>query len=95
VKLTTGEITALADFKELSEHDFIQQFTRLRDDRRGLVLNENPDGSCIFLEGNDCTVQPVKPQQCRDFPNAWSFPGFEQLCQATPREVTQPERARL
>ena len=40
--------------------DFIQQFTRLAGDRRGLALQEKPNGECVFLDGNDCAVQPVK-----------------------------------
>jgi hypothetical protein len=39
-------------------------------------------------------VQPVKPQQCRDFPNLWNFPGFEQTCRAIPRLVGEEEFAR-
>jgi hypothetical protein len=92
--LTDAEITRLAAFKGLSEADFIQQFTRLRWDRGGLALQEKPDGGCIFLDGDDCSVQSVKPQQCRDFPNLWNFPGFEQTCKAFPREVTEAEYAR-
>ena len=91
MKLTDLEIAALAAFKGMAEFDFVQQYTRLRDDRRGLVLKENPNGSCAFLNGNDCAVQPVKPQQCRDFPNGWNFPGFEKLCRARPREASQSE----
>ena len=87
VRLTEEEITRLAGFKGVSEHDFIQQFTRLRHDRQGLALQEKPDGGCIFLEGNDCSVQPVKPQQCRDFPNRWNFPGSEKDCRAIPIEL--------
>jgi Fe-S-cluster containining protein len=79
----------------MSEHDFIQQFARLRHDRRGLVLQEKPNGECIFLEGNNCAVQPVKPQQCRDFPNLWNFPGFEKICRAVPRRVGEEEFKRL
>jgi hypothetical protein len=71
VRLTEGEITRLAAFKGLGESGFIQQFTRLRQDRRGLALQEKPDGACIFLDGENCAVQAVKPQQCRDFPNRW------------------------
>jgi Fe-S-cluster containining protein len=71
VCLTEPEITALAAVKGLSETDFIQQFARLRPDRRGLALLERPDGACIFLDGNNCAVQAAKPQQCRDFPNVW------------------------
>jgi Fe-S-cluster containining protein len=94
VRLTDAEIARLAVFKGLSEHDFIQQFTRLRWDRGGLALKEQPDGACIFLEGESCVVQPVKPQQCRDFPNLWNFPGAEKTCRAIPREVSEEEYSR-
>jgi Fe-S-cluster containining protein len=88
VRLSEDEIRALAAFKQMPEVEFIQKFTRLSADRRGLALEENPDGACIFLEGMDCAVQPVKPKQCRDFPNGWNFPGFDQICRAVPRQVS-------
>lgn len=91
VVLSEPEITRLATFKGLGEHEFIQQFTRLRADRRGLALMDKPNGECVFLEGDDCSVQPVKPQQCRDFPNLWNFPGAERSCRAVPREVSPEE----
>jgi Fe-S-cluster containining protein len=94
VRLSDDEIARLAAFKNLSQHDFIQRFTRLRHDRRGLALREQPDGACIFLEGGNCAVQPVKPQQCRDFPNLWNFPGSEKSCRAIPREVSEAEYQR-
>ena len=77
----------MAAFIGVSEHVFIQNFTRLRADRQGLALMDKPNGECIFLDGVDCAVQPVKPQQCRDFPNLWNFPGFEQICKAIPKIV--------
>lgn len=86
VKLSDEDITRLAAHLGLSEFDFIQQYTRVRPDRRGLALQDQPGGECIFLEGRDCRVQPVKPRQCRDFPNGWNFPGFQKLCRALPRE---------
>ena len=92
--LHDAEITRLAAFKGLSEHDFIQRYAKLRADRRGLALKENSAGACIFLEGESCAVQPVKPQQCREFPNLWNFPGFQQTCHAFPREVTEAEYER-
>lgn len=95
VRVSAAEITKLAALKGLAEFDFIQQFTRLAKDRRGLVLADKPDGACIFLEGVDCSVQPVKPQQCRDFPNRWSFPGFEKVCHAVPRLVPVDDYERL
>ena len=94
VRLSAAEITRLATFKGLSENEFIQQFTRLRHDRQGLALKEQPDGACIFLDGENCAVQPVKPQQCREFPNLWNFPGFEKICHARPREVSAAEYQR-
>lgn len=92
--MSSEEITRLATFKGMSEPDFIEQFTRLRWDRGGLALKEQPDGACIFLEGESCAVQPVKPQQCREFPNLWNFPGFEKTCHAIPREVSHAEYER-
>jgi len=94
VRLTDAEIARLAQFKGLGEHEFIQQFTRLTSDRRGLALRDKENGECIFLEGESCAVQAVKPQQCRDFPNLWNFPGFEKICHAIPREVSAEEYER-
>lgn len=71
VRLEEAEVSNLASYLGLSEPEFIEQHTRLRQDRRGLALKEKPDHSCIFLEGKNCAVQPVKPQQCREFPNRW------------------------
>ena len=95
MRLTEAEITRLAAFKQLGVGEFIGQFTRLSADRQGLSLLERPNGECIFLVGDDCSVQPVKPQQCRDFPNLWNFPGFEKTCQAIPRLVGEEEYQRL
>ena len=94
VRLNDEEVRRLAGFLELSEDDFIQRFTRVRQDRTGLALTEKPGGDCILLDGRDCRVQPVKPQKCRDFPNLWNFPGFEQICRATPH-VVKPDEWRL
>ena len=95
VGFAEAEIARLAAFKGMSEHAFIQQYTRLRQDRSGLALQEKPNGECIFLDGNDCLVQPAKPQQCRDFPNLWNFPGFEKQCRAIPKLVGREEWQRL
>lgn len=95
VRLTEGEITALAGHLGLPVDEFTERYTRLREDRRGLVLTEKPNGECVFLDGADCRVQPVKPQQCRDFPNLWNFPGWEQQCHAIARVVSAAEYPRL
>ena len=90
-RLTDEEITRLAAFKGMGEAGFIQQFTRLSWDRSGLALQEKPDSECIFLDGENCSVQSLKPQQCRDFPNLWNSPSFEQICYAIPRLIGEEE----
>ncbi len=83
VKVSDSEISAIASFLKMKQDLFIEKYTRLRSDRHGLSLIDQPDGACIFLDGQDCQIQSVKPDQCRGFPNAWNFPGWRDICQAT------------
>ena len=84
VRVDEQEITAIARFLAMEEERFIGRYARLRTDRRGLSLIEKPNHECIMLEGNDCRIHPVKPAQCRGFPNTWNFPGWEEICHAIP-----------
>lgn len=88
VKVSPEEITEIAAFLKMEEGAFLDKYTRLRTDRAGLSLIEQADESCIFLEGNDCRINEVKPGQCRDFPNKWNFPGWRQVCHAIPVTLT-------
>jgi Fe-S-cluster containining protein len=94
VRLEEAEVDRIAAHKALSVNEFIERYTQLRPDRKGLTLIERGDGACIFLEGGDCGIQTVKPKQCREFPNGWNFPGFEAVCQAVAHEVSEEEYAR-
>jgi Fe-S-cluster containining protein len=91
VRLDDGEIARISAFLGVSEVEFIQKHTRVTQDRRGLALEDKANGECIFLQGQDCLVQPVKPRQCKEFPNLWNFPGFREVCRAIPREVSEEE----
>jgi len=71
VRLTDDDVAKLAAFLHTAEQDFIENHTQLREDRRGLALQARSDHSCIFLEGNSCVVQAVKPRQCEEFPGRW------------------------
>lgn len=82
VKLTVEDIARIAKFLGLSESEFIQSHTRLRQYRDGLALVDKPNGECIFLQGRDCQIQAVKPAQCEGFPNTWNFPGWREVCEA-------------
>jgi hypothetical protein len=63
VRLTDADIIGISAFLGVSEYKFIQDYTRLRPKRDGLALIDKPNGECVFLDGIDCTIQPVKPQQ--------------------------------
>ena len=82
--ITEEEIPKIARFVGFSPLEFIERFTRLTNNRRGLSIIDKPNGECVFLEGNECTIQPVKPHQCSGFPNDWNFPGWQDICEAIP-----------
>ena len=83
------EISRIAGFLGLAEAEFIERFTRLRINRQGLSLIEKPNHECIMLDGNDCRIHEVKPEQCAGFPNRWNFPGWKEACEAVPVAVDQ------
>lgn len=97
VRLTEADTGAAAAHLGLSPEAFAARYTELRPDRRGLILRERADGACILLspEG-DCAIHAAKPQQCRDFPLGWNYPGWEGHCENQcewPR-VARPEYRR-
>ncbi|MBL9172303.1 MAG: YkgJ family cysteine cluster protein [Verrucomicrobiales bacterium] len=91
VRLASDEAGRIAGHLGISEAEFIEHYTRLNASRTGLSLVDQADGACVFLDGGDCRIQPVKPQQCREFPNVWNFPGFRSECRAQPVEVSLEE----
>ena len=83
VRVTESEVDKISDFLGISPEDFVATYTKLTKDRRGLTIVEREDGACRFLNDDEsCMIQPVKPQQCVDFPHKWNFPGFEDECPA-------------
>lgn len=86
VRLEDEEIGRIAQFLELEEEVFIERFTRLRMNRKGLSLLERENHECVMLDGDACRIHLVKPEQCRGFPNRWNFPGWREVCKATVRE---------
>lgn len=80
VCLTDADIAAIAQYFQMTENDFINQYCHLRGNRQGLSIIDNDEGACIMLTEQGCRIQPVKPQQCSDFPHRWNFPGWEQKC---------------
>jgi uncharacterized protein len=92
VRLTDGDIGRLAVRAGMAEADWIERFTELHPDRRGLMLKTRAHGECVFLEGlNRCLVQEDKPAQCAGFPNAWQSPGWRAWCEAVPERRGEHE----
>lgn len=96
VKVTEAEVDRIAQYLGVDNEEFIRDSTRLRPDRKGLALLDQKDGSCVYYQNGLCAIQKVKPQQCRDFPNLWSYPEARKECEAIPHELEEGEyRARI
>jgi len=48
---------------------------RLQEREEGLLLKRHEDGSCVFLNGNECLIYRHRPTACRHFPHLTSGPG--------------------
>lgn len=83
MRLRPGEAERIADYLGYSLKEFTEKFTKLGESRSGLILEEkNDDAACVFLNSdNSCAVYPVRPQQCRDFPYEWNYPGWWRRCE--------------
>lgn len=89
--LTDDDIATIAQYLDISEEVFINDYCHLRGDRKGLSLMDAPDGACIMLNAdNTCRIQEVKPIQCRNFPHKWNFPGWEQRCPGAGKTSYEP-----
>ena len=73
----------MSAFLGMSEDAFIDRFTEIAPDRRGLVLASRDDGACVFLgRDNLCRVNAAKPRKCASFPFEWRNPDSESVCPA-------------
>ena len=85
VVITDNETQRIAEFLGMEVYDFVHDFTRLRENREGLsILDKEGTTECIMLDGQDCRLQDVKPDQCKGFPNRWNFPNWREACEAIP-----------
>jgi uncharacterized protein len=63
--VTEADIQAIADFMNLSAETVRRRYSVPSGNKRLLVQGEN--GYCVFLDRN-CTIHPVKPRMCRQWP---------------------------
>lgn len=80
VRLKPDEPESIAEFLNMSVDEFIEKHTRLTWDRQCLALLDKKNGECAFLTPEGCSINPVKPVQCLEFPIKWKFKAFETIC---------------
>ena len=83
VRIDGPAIARISAFLAIPEEQLVAQYTELLPSRSGLTLRSRTDHSCIFFDGTGCMIHPVKPRRCREFPNAWNFPGWRDRCRAS------------
>ena len=102
VWVTADEIKAIARYLGLNLERFETEYLRRYAGGR-ISLKECSNYDCVFLGDHGCSVYPVRPKQCRDYPfwpeivsskRAWSeemnhCPGIGEGDLHTPREITE------
>ena len=85
VVITDDETKQIAEFLGMEVYDFVCDYTRLRGNRLGLsLIDKEGTTECIMLDGANCRLQDVKPDQGKGFPNRWNFPNWREACEAIP-----------
>lgn len=83
VEISGMEVDSISSHLALDVDCFVERYTDLSASRGGLKLKDGNDGSCIFLGADRlCLIEKVKPMQCRSFPQAWRYHGWEGICSA-------------
>lgn len=79
VYITEDDVKRIARYLSLSEFNFVNMYAEISQ-RPRLNLKMRDAGECIFLRENSCSIHPVKPKHCVDFPNVWRIKELESFC---------------
>jgi hypothetical protein len=73
VLLNREDIRRIAAHLEMTQVDFLHEFTRRTQSRRALIDQRGPKRWCVFYGGDGvgCRINAVKPKQCADYPHRW------------------------
>jgi len=66
VWVSKGEIARIAAFVGMSPRELTRRYCR--NVWWSVSLKERPNGDCVFLTPQGCSIYPVRPAQCRTFP---------------------------
>ena len=85
VKVTDAEVDAIAELLDMDVAEFLAEHTEITPDRQHLSLREKPNGECEYLAVDEtglslCLIEKAKPAQCRNFPDKWNFPNWQEKC---------------
>ncbi|ETV69402.1 hypothetical protein, variant [Aphanomyces astaci] len=69
VRVNAREVEAIADHLSTPTREFRRQFLRRHPGDDFDSIKQTPDDlQCIFLEGKQCSIYPVRPTQCQTYP---------------------------
>lgn len=81
VRLTDEDIERISNYLKISEEAFIDQYTTVAPDRLSLILKDNNGNDCCLLTEKGCLIHPVKPEQCKGYPDKWISPELASICE--------------
>lgn len=92
VRVTPEECGQIAAFLGIALPDFLALYTRAPEIAAHatagdfwLTDSKGPGRECVFLRGNLCVVNEVKPASCRGFPITWRTATFMEYCEGMRR----------
>ncbi|MFH1752584.1 MAG: YkgJ family cysteine cluster protein [Candidatus Omnitrophota bacterium] len=92
VYITEDDVKRISGYLSMTEFDFVNTYAEMIH-RPRLTLKTKKDGSCIVQDGNVCSIHPVKPKQCSDFPDFWRIKDIESFCNGhkrSPKDTGRP-----
>lgn len=63
--LSDGDIDAISGYLSIPQAELVQRYTQASGSKR--VIAQGKNGRCVFWD-NLCTIHPVKPWMCRQWP---------------------------
>ncbi len=68
IALDDHEVRQIADYLELTPYELSMTYGLELDGDGGWLMEVEDGEACVFLVDDRCSVQPVKPVQCRTYP---------------------------
>jgi Fe-S-cluster containining protein len=91
VYVSNIRIKEIANFLKVSMDKIIDDFCELQGKR--LVLKGYGDEDCVFLKKDGCIIYPVRPMQCRTFPEGWKEGEGAEDCPLVKKGILTTQKA--